>query len=102
MLRINDGKPDPWGNLWAGTCTLAEQGPPRTLYKREPGRRRHHAIRRHRPVPTACTGPEDRKTLHFADSYGGGADAFDTAPDTGALGAPACASPTFPAGCPTA
>ena len=61
VFRFNDGKPDPWGNLWAGTCTLAEQGPPCTLYKLSPDGAVTDAVRRHRPVqrPGLVRGPED-------------------------------------------
>ena len=28
VVRFNDGKPDPWGNFWAGTCVAGGGGPP--------------------------------------------------------------------------
>ena len=37
VFRFNDGKPDPWGSMWAGTCTLADKGPPCALYRLSPG-----------------------------------------------------------------
>jgi len=58
VIRFNDGKPDPWGNFWAGTMAWDEQnGPPCSLYCLAPDgaapRRRHlrvHSRRNRSPA----------------------------------------------------
>jgi sugar lactone lactonase YvrE len=83
-VRFNDGKPDPWGNFCAGTMPWIEGGPGGCLYRLAPDG----------AVTTLLTGiglsngldwTDDRRVFYFADSLGGGVDAFDTDPDTGAL-----------------
>ena len=85
VVRFNDGKPDPWGNFWAGTMAWQEQsGPPCSLYRLSPD-----------GVVTELFGgvglsngldwSDDRKMFYYADSLSGGVDTFGTDPDTGAL-----------------
>jgi sugar lactone lactonase YvrE len=87
VLRFNDGKPDPWGNFWAGTCAVDEQaGPPGSLYRLSPD-----------GIVTELFGDvglsngldwtDDRRLFYYADSNSGRVDLFDTDPDTGALSA---------------
>ena len=85
VFRFNDGKPDPWGNFWAGTCTLAEQGPPCSLYKLSPDGAVTELFG-DIGLSNGLDWSDDRKTFYFADSYGG-VDVFGLDPDTGALGA---------------
>ena len=86
MFRFNDGKPDPWGNLWAGTCALNEPGPPCSLYKLSPDDEVAELFG-DIGLSNGLDWSGDRRTFYFADSHGGGVDVFDTDPDTGALGA---------------
>ena len=85
VFRFNDGKPDPWGNFWAGTCTLAEKGPPCSLYKLSPDGAVAELFG-DIGLSNGLDWSDDRKTFYFADSYGG-LDVFGIDPDTGALGA---------------
>jgi sugar lactone lactonase YvrE len=84
-VRFNDGKPDPWGNFWAGTMSRDETGnPPGSLYRLSPD-----------GVITELFGDvglsngldwtDDRKLFYYADTNIGRVDVFDTDPDTGAL-----------------
>ena len=85
VFRFNDGKPDPRGSLWAGTCTLAEQGPPCTLYQLSPDGAVTELFG-DIGLSNGLDWSDDRTEFYFADSYGGGVDVFGTDPDTGALG----------------
>jgi len=84
VFRFNDGKPDPWGNFWAGTCTLADQGPPCHLYRLSPGGEVTELFG-DIGLSNGLDWSDDRKSFYFADSHAGGVDLFDTDPDTGAL-----------------
>jgi sugar lactone lactonase YvrE len=85
VFRFNDGKPDPWGNFWAGTMAWQEDsGPPCSLYRLSPD----GAVTELFGGVGLSNGldwTDDRKTFYFADSHAGGVDLFDTDPDTGAL-----------------
>jgi sugar lactone lactonase YvrE len=85
VTRFNDGKPDPWGSFWAGTMAVPEDsGYPCSLYRLSPD-----------GVVTELFGgvglsngldwSGDRRVFYYSDSHSG-VDAFDTDPDTGALG----------------
>jgi len=84
-VRFNDGKPGPWGDFWAGTMALAEQGgPPCSLYRLTPDgevTELVHGV----ALSNGLDWSEDRRLFYYADSYAGGVDLFDTDPDTGAL-----------------
>jgi sugar lactone lactonase YvrE len=84
VFRFNDGKPDPWGNFVAGTCTQAEKGPPCTLYRFSPDGTVTEVFG-DIGLSNGLDWSDDRRTFYFADSYAGGVDLFDTDPDTGAL-----------------
>ena len=84
VFRFNDGKPDPWGNFWAGTCTLADKGPPCALYRLGPDGSVTELLGGI-GLSNGLDWTEDRRAFYFADSYGGGVDVFATDPDTGAL-----------------
>jgi sugar lactone lactonase YvrE len=85
VVRFNDGKPDPWGNFWAGTMAWQEQsGPPCSLYRLTPD----GAVTELFGGVGLSNGldwSDDRKTFYYADSLSGGVDVFDTDPGTGAL-----------------
>ena len=84
VFRFNDGKPDPWGNFWAGTCTLADKGPPCALYRLGPDGSVTELFGGI-GLSNGLDWTDDRRAFYFADSYGGGVDVFATDPDTGAL-----------------
>ena len=85
VIRFNDGKPDPWGNFWAGTMAWDEQnGPPCGLYRLAPD----GAVTELFGGVGLSNGldwTDDRRLFYYADSLAGGVDVFDTDPDTGAL-----------------
>jgi sugar lactone lactonase YvrE len=86
-VRFNDGKPDPWGNFWAGTMALAEQGgPPCSLYRLAPDGKVTELVHGV-ALSNGLDWSDDRRLFYYADSYAGGVDLFDTDPDTGALSA---------------
>jgi sugar lactone lactonase YvrE len=84
-FRFNDGKPDPYGNFWAGTCSREERGPYGTMYRLSPD----GAVTEQFGDIGLSNGldwSEDRTAFFFADSHAGGVDVFTTDPETGALG----------------
>ena len=85
VVRFNDGKPDPWGNFWAGTMAwLEHNGPPCNLYRLSPD----GAVTELLDGVGLSNGldwSDDRMSFYYADSPSGGVDLFDTHPDTGAL-----------------
>ena len=85
VVRFNDGKPDPWGNFWAGTMAWQEgSGQPCSLYRLSPD----GAVTELFGGVGLSNGldwSDDRKTFYYADSLSGGVDVFGTDPDTGAL-----------------
>lgn len=83
-FRFNDGKPDPWGNFWAGTCTLAEPGPPCAMYKLATGGTVTELFGG-AGLSNGLDWSGDRKAFFFADSHATGVDVFDSDPETGAL-----------------
>ncbi len=86
VVRFNDGKPDPWGDFWAGTMPLQEQGgPPCSLYRLSPD----GAVTELLGDVSLSNGldwSDDRRLFYYADSTSGGVDVFGTDPDSGALG----------------
>jgi sugar lactone lactonase YvrE len=85
VFRFNDGKPDPWGNFCAGTCTWAPGGPACGLYRLRPDGAVGEIVG-HVGLSNGLDWSDDRATFYFADSATGGVDVFDTDPETGALG----------------
>jgi sugar lactone lactonase YvrE len=84
-VRFNDGKPDPWGNFWAGTMPHVDGEPGGALYRLSPDGIVSTLI----PSVGLSNGmdwTDDRRTFYYADSDSGGVDAFNCDPDTGALG----------------
>ena len=84
VVRFNDGKPDPWGNFWAGTCAWAPSGPPCALYRLRPDGAVGEIVG-DVGLSNGLDWSDDRTAFYFADSATGGVDVFDTAPDTGTL-----------------
>jgi sugar lactone lactonase YvrE len=84
VFRFNDGKPDPWGSFWAGTCTLADKGPPCALYRLAPDGSVTELFGGI-GLSNGLDWTDDRQSFYFADSHGGGVDVFATDPETGAL-----------------
>ena len=84
-VRFNDGKPDPWGNFWAGTMAWQEQGgPPCNLYRLSPD----GAVTELLDGVGLSNGldwTDDRRLFYYADSNSGRVDLFGTDPDTGEL-----------------
>jgi sugar lactone lactonase YvrE len=85
VFRFNDGKPDPWGNFCAGTCTWAPGGPACGLYRLRPDGAVGEIVG-DVGLSNGLDWSDDRATFYFADSATGGVDVFDTDPETGALG----------------
>jgi sugar lactone lactonase YvrE len=83
-FRFNDGKPDPWGNFWAGTCTLADKGPPCVMYQLSPDGTVTELFGGI-GLSNGLDWSDDRTAFYFADSHAGGVDVFVTDPATGAL-----------------
>jgi sugar lactone lactonase YvrE len=83
-FRFNDGKPDPWGNFWAGTCTLADKGPPCVMYQLSPDGTVTELFGGI-GLSNGLDWSDDRTAFYFADSHAGGVDVFITDPATGAL-----------------
>jgi len=85
VARFNDGKPDPWGNFWAGTMAWAETGGPScSLYRLSPDGTVTELLGAV-SLSNGLDWSDDRKAFYYADSNTGGVDLFDTDPDTGAL-----------------
>jgi sugar lactone lactonase YvrE len=85
VVRFNDGKPDPWGNLWAGTMAWQEtSGPPCSLYRLTPDGEVTELFGGV-GLSNGLDWTGDRRAFYYADSLSGGVDLFDLDPDTGAL-----------------
>jgi len=85
VVRFNDGKPDPWGNFCAGTCTWTGEGPPCGLYRLRPDGAVGEILG-DVGLSNGLDWSDDRTLFYFADSASGGVDVFVTDPDTGTLG----------------
>jgi sugar lactone lactonase YvrE len=85
-VRFNDGKPDPWGNFWAGTMPWTDGDPGGALYRLAPDGT-VTTLLAEVGLSNGLDWSEDRKRFFFSDSATGGVDVFDCDPDTGALGA---------------
>jgi sugar lactone lactonase YvrE len=84
-VRFNDGKPDPWGNFWAGTMAWEERGgPPCSLYRLSPDGAVTELLG-DVALSNGLDWSDDRRVFYYADSNSGGVDVFGTDPDTGAL-----------------
>ena len=85
VVRFNDGKPDPWGNFWAGTMAWQEEGgPPCSLYRLSPDGAVTELIGGV-GLSNGLDWSDDRRSFYYADSPSGGVDLFGTDPETGAL-----------------
>ena len=85
VVRFNDGKPDPWGNFWAGTMAWQEgSGLPCSLYRLSPDGTVTELFGGV-GLSNGLDWSDDRRTFYYADSLSGGVDLFGTDPDTGAL-----------------
>jgi len=84
-VRFNDGKPDPWGNFWAGTMSWDETGnPPGSLYRLSPDGTVTELFG-DVGLSNGLDWTDDRRLFYYADTNSGRVDLFDTDPDTGAL-----------------
>jgi sugar lactone lactonase YvrE len=84
-LRFNDGKPDPWGNFWAGTMARDESGnPPGSLYRLSPDGEVTELFG-DVGLSNGLDWTDDRRLFYYSDTTIGRVDVFDCAPDTGAL-----------------
>jgi sugar lactone lactonase YvrE len=84
-VRFNDGKPDPWGNFWAGTMAWDETGnPPGSLYRLSPDGTVTELFG-DVGLSNGLDWTDDRRLFYYADSNIGRVDLFDTDPDTGGL-----------------
>ncbi len=84
VFRFNDGKPDPWGNFCAGTCTWAHDGPPCALYRLSPDGAVGEIVG-DVGLSNGLDWSDHHKAFYFADSASGGVDVFHADPDTGVL-----------------
>jgi sugar lactone lactonase YvrE len=84
VVRLNDGKPSPWGTFWAGTMPWEDGAALGALYE----------LSTDGQVTTLVNGvglsnglewSRDRRTFYFCDSASGGVDVFGTDPETGEL-----------------
>jgi sugar lactone lactonase YvrE len=85
VYRFNDGKPSPWGDLWAGTMAWKEDGPPASLYRLTPAGDVTELIGGV-GLSNGLDWSQDRTRFYFADSHSRGVDVFTTDPGTGTLG----------------
>jgi sugar lactone lactonase YvrE len=85
VIRFNDGKPSPWGDLWAGTMPWKEGGPACSLYRLTPDRQVTELFGGV-GLSNGLDWSDDRSSFYYADSRSGGVDIFATDPATGALG----------------
>lgn len=84
LVRFNDGKPDPWGNFWAGTMPLVDGDPGGALYKLTPDGTVSTLISQV-GLSNGLDWTDDRRTFYYADSTAQAVDAFTCDPDTGTL-----------------
>jgi sugar lactone lactonase YvrE len=85
VVRFNDGKPDPWGNFWAGTMAWQEQsGPACSLYRLGPDGAVTELLG-DVGLSNGLDWSDDRRAFYYADTHSGGVDLFGTDPDTGTL-----------------
>jgi sugar lactone lactonase YvrE len=81
-MRLNDGKADQQGRLWAGTMGIENPGPEGTLYRLD----RDWSVHPELTGLTIANGlgwSPDGRTMYFTDTAWGRIDAFDYDPDTG-------------------
>ena len=84
-VRFNDGKPDPWGNFWAGTMAWDETGnPPGGLYRLTPDGTVAELFG-DVGLSNGLDWTDDRRLFYYSDTTIGRVDMFDCDPDTGAL-----------------
>ncbi len=68
VVRFNDGKPDPWGNFWAGTMAWQEQsGPACSLYRLSPDGGVTELVGGV-SLSNGLDWSDDRTTFYYADS----------------------------------
>jgi D-xylonolactonase len=80
--RLNDGKVDPAGRLWAGTMDNAEQAASGSLYRLDPDRSWRRMDQGYRVTNGPAFSPDGR-TLYHSDSALRCVYRFDLAPDGG-------------------
>ncbi|HVO53019.1 MAG TPA: SMP-30/gluconolactonase/LRE family protein [Solirubrobacterales bacterium] len=83
-MRINDGKADPAGRVWAGTMGIESPGSEGTLQRLE----RDWSVRselRDLTIPNGIGWSADAATMYFTDTSWGRIDAFDYDLERGAL-----------------
>ncbi|MGH3320522.1 MAG: SMP-30/gluconolactonase/LRE family protein [Streptosporangiaceae bacterium] len=82
--RMNDGKCDPQGRMWAGTMPYDEQGAGGALYRMDPDERVHTMLTGTQISNGLCWSP-DQRTMYYIDTPTLGVDAFDFDAPTGAI-----------------
>ena len=83
-LRMNDGKCDRAGRLWAGTMAFGAVPEAGTLYRLDRDGSLHAMVERLTISNGMAWSPDDR-SLYFIDTMAGGVDVFDFDAATGAV-----------------
>ncbi|HKE98640.1 MAG TPA: SMP-30/gluconolactonase/LRE family protein [Actinomycetes bacterium] len=82
--RMNDGKCDPRGRLWAGTVADDERPGAGALYRLDPDRSVHRMLGGV-SISNGLAWSADGATMYYVDSPSQGVDAFDYDPGSGAI-----------------
>lgn len=83
-IRFNDGKCDPAGRLWVGTCHMGGQREQGALYRLDPGGRMTCMFRRVSTSNGIVWSLDDRR-MHYIDSDRNDVRTFDFDAATGAI-----------------
>lgn len=86
QLRMNDGKADPAGRVWAGTMGIDDPGPEGSLYRLDRDWSAS-AFLTDLSIPNGIGWSPDGTTMYFTDTTWGRIDAFDYEPATGTASA---------------
>jgi sugar lactone lactonase YvrE len=84
-IRMNDGKCDPSGRLWAGSMAYDSRPGAGSLYRLDAD----HSVHEMLPDVTISNGlawTPDGATMYYIDTPTGRVDAFDADPETGEIG----------------
>lgn len=80
--RFNDGKCDPAGRFWAGSCPLDEESPIGTLYRLDSDHTVHPQLKGLK-IPNGIVWSHDNSTMYYIDTPTQRVDAFDYHHDSG-------------------
>jgi len=86
-MRINDGRADAAGRVWAGTMGITDQQPEGALYRLD-GDWSVTAEIEGLTIPNGIGWSPDSKTMYFTDTTSGRIDAFDYDLESGGIGEP--------------